>query len=75
MKPAKTRVTTSRVPAEPTARGVTLGRATWRKICAVEGIVPNKETERMFEEFDRLGLSAEERRRRIIAKHQGSTKK
>jgi hypothetical protein len=36
---------------------------------------PNKETERMFEEFDRLGLSAEERRRRIIAKHLASTKK
>jgi hypothetical protein len=47
-------------------RGVTIGRAARRKICAVEGIVPTKETERMFEEFDRLGLSAE-CRRRIIA--------
>jgi urease accessory protein UreE len=56
-------------------RGTILGRTTWRKICAVEGIVPNKETERMFEEFDRLGLSNEERRRRIIAKHLASTKK
>jgi hypothetical protein len=29
----------------------------------------SKESEQMFEEFDRLGLSADERRRHIIAKH------
>jgi hypothetical protein len=75
MKPAKTKRATSALPTEPVARGVTIGRATWRKICAVERIVPNEETERMFEEFDRLGLSAEERRRRIIAKHLASAKK
>ncbi len=46
-----------------------LGREAWRKICAVEGIILSEEAERMFEEFDRLGLSAEERRRRIIAKY------
>jgi hypothetical protein len=61
--------------AEKVSRGLTLGRAAWRKICAVEGIALSKEAEQMFEEFDRLGLSAEERRRRIIAKHTPVPKK
>ena len=75
MKPAKTKRRDSPAPAEPVARGVTIGRAAWRKICAVEGIALSKEAEQMFEEFDRLGLSPEERRRRIIAKHAPIPKK
>jgi len=30
-----------------------------------------EEVKKMFEEFNRLGLSAEERRRRIIARYSG----
>ena len=48
---------------------VTLGRKRFAKISAVEGIELSPAAKRRAAEFDRLGLSAEERVRRIIAAH------
>jgi len=47
----------------------TIGLADFEKISAVEGLHLSAEMKRMFREFDRQNLSAEERRRRIIAKY------
>jgi hypothetical protein len=47
----------------------TIGLADFAKISAVEGLHLSAEMKRMFREFDRQNLSAEERRRRIIAKY------
>jgi hypothetical protein len=49
--------------------GLTLGLAGFSKISAVEGIVLPSESQSMFAEFDRNGLSPEERRRAILQKH------
>lgn len=46
-----------------------LGRIAFRKISAVEGIKLSPESEDLFSEFDRLGLSAEERRRILLERH------
>lgn len=51
------------------AAGFTLGRKAWAKICAVEGVKLSKESEVMLAEFDRLGLTQEERRKRIMRKY------
>lgn len=45
--------------------GFVLGRARFEKISEVEGIKTTDEMRRMFEEFDRKGLSNEERRAAI----------
>jgi hypothetical protein len=50
----------------------TIGQEAFLKISAVEGIVPTPEALRRTSEFDRLGLTAEERRRAIIATHRPS---
>jgi hypothetical protein len=47
------------------ATGVTLGRARFAKISAVEGIVVPPVGGRRANEADRLGLAGAERRRRI----------
>ena len=47
----------------------TIGLADFEKISAVEGLHLSAEMKTMFREFDRQGLSAEERRRRIVAKY------
>jgi hypothetical protein len=49
------------------SRGFTLRRAQFAKISAVEGVKLSEQMLREFEEFDRHGLSAEERRRAIIS--------
>jgi len=49
--------------------GPILGRRSLEKISAVEGIKTSAATKHMFAEFDRKGLSAEERRRLIFQKH------
>ena len=49
--------------------GFNLGRKTWAKISAIEGVKLSKESEAMFAELDRLGLSPAERRERIIRKY------
>ena len=52
-----------------TSAAFTIGLADFEKISAVEGLHLSAEMKRMFREFDRQNLSAEERRRRIIAKY------
>jgi hypothetical protein len=47
----------------------TLGRQRFAKISAVEGIRTSHRTEEDFQEFDRKGLSPEERRREIARKY------
>jgi len=46
-----------------------LGRARFEKISAVEGRVTSDESRRMFEEFERLGLTPEQRRKAIFEKY------
>jgi hypothetical protein len=50
-------------------KSFTLGRESFAKISAVEGIRLSREMQRDFQEFDRRGLSAEERRRAIMNKY------
>ena len=45
---------------------LTLGRAAAAKLNAIEGITVSQETSRAFAEFDRLGLSAAQRRLRLM---------
>ena len=54
---------------KPPPKGMTLGASAFDKISAVEGIRLKPESKRMFAEFDRQGLSAEQRRRAIAEKH------
>jgi hypothetical protein len=49
--------------------GVTVGRERFAKISSVEGIVLTDAAKKRAKEFDRSGLSPEERVRRIIAIH------
>lgn len=56
-------------PSSIPSGGVVLGRSAFKKICAVEGIRLSRASERQFSEFDRLGLSSEERRRVLLEKH------
>jgi hypothetical protein len=58
-------MTTRGQKPNPPAKGVTLGRARFAKISAVEGIVLSPAGKRRAEEADQLGLSGAERRRRI----------
>lgn len=61
----------AKLPRAPAlARNIILGRVAFDKISAVEGIRLSPASERQFAEFDRLGLSAEERRRLLIEKHE-----
>ena len=47
----------------------TIGREGFAKISAVEGIRLSDDMEKTFREFDRKGLSAEERRREIVNRY------
>jgi hypothetical protein len=51
------------------ASGVALGRERFAKISAVEGIELTPRMKQRAAEFDRQGLSAEERRRSIVRAH------
>jgi hypothetical protein len=51
------------------ATNVTIGRERFAKISAIEGIQLSPAAKKRAAEFDRLGLSAEERIRRIVAVH------
>ena len=51
------------------ARTFTLGRDNFAKIGAVEGIKPTRDAMIRTKEFDRKGLSSDERRRAIIEAH------
>lgn len=59
-------MTNSKVTKKKMTKGLTLGRVAAAKLNAVEGIFMPRETQLAFAEFDRLGLSAEQRRRRLI---------
>ncbi len=58
----------SRSPRPPRAEGFVVGRARFAAISAVEGIVLTPEMRATLQRFDRDGLSADERRRRILAR-------
>jgi hypothetical protein len=47
----------------------TVGRQRFSKISSVEGIRTSRRVDEDFQEFDRKGLSAEERRREIVRKY------
>jgi hypothetical protein len=47
----------------------TIGRDSFSKISAVEGIRTSPRVEKDFREFDRQGLSAAERRRALASKY------
>ena len=49
-------------------KGLVLGRKAAVKLNAIEGVSLSRETREMFAEFDHLGLSPEERRRRLVKK-------
>jgi hypothetical protein len=51
---------------ESAKSGMTLGRERFAKISAVEGIELTSTTRRRAADFDRRGLSGEERRRAIV---------
>ncbi|PIO96966.1 hypothetical protein [Pleomorphomonas carboxyditropha] len=59
----------SKLPPVSASSGVVLGRSAFRQISAVEGIKLSKESETLFSDFDRQGLSAEERRRALLERH------
>ncbi len=52
----------------PPSRGFVLGRERFARISAVEGIALTDEMLATLERFDREGLSADERRRAILAR-------
>jgi hypothetical protein len=58
-------------PARAKTKGYVLGRRQFGKISAVEGIRLSASMTHDFAEFDRKGLSAAERRRRIIGRFKG----
>jgi hypothetical protein len=47
----------------------TVGRSKFAKISLIEGITMKTSSHSMFGEFDAMGLSADERRKRITAKY------
>jgi hypothetical protein len=61
--------TFSKKPAKRAAKGYTIGRAGFAKISAVEGIKLTPSMAANFREFERQGLSPEERRKAILRKY------
>lgn len=61
--------TVTQKPKKPAATGYTIGRAGFAKISAVEGIRLTPEMAADFGEFERKGLSPEERRKAIAGKY------
>jgi hypothetical protein len=53
------------------AKRYVLGRSRFGKISEIEGIRLSTSMKRDFAEFDRKGMSAEERRRQIIGRFKG----
>ena len=66
---------TKRAAPRSQTKGLTLGLQGFAWISAVEGIKLSAESLEMFAEFDRLGLSNEERRRFILKKHKAKLPK
>lgn len=65
--PSRSRPVASAV--EASSKRVTLGRKSFAKISAVEGIHLSTEMKQDFLEFDRKGLSPDDRRRAISKKY------
>ena len=65
----KRRSARRRVVANGNSDAFTIGLADFEKISAVEGLHLSAEMKKMFREFDRQNLSAEARRKRIVAKY------
>jgi hypothetical protein len=63
------RATTLSREARGKSSGATIGRKAFAKISAVEGVRLTPEMKRRAAEFDRKGLSPEERVRAIVAAH------
>jgi len=61
--------TRSAKPAKRPVRGYTIGRRSFAKISAVEGIALTEEMDRDFREFERKGLTPKERRAAIAQKY------
>jgi hypothetical protein len=66
---------TKRAALRSQTKGLTLGLEGFAWISAVEGIKLSQESLELFAEFDRLGLSDEERRRFIFEKHKAKLPK
>lgn len=58
----------TKTPTKP-AGAFVIGRARFAKISAVEGIKKPADSRRMFEDFDRKGLTPEQRRKAIFEKY------
>lgn len=58
----------TRTPKNTGAR-IILGMGAFEKISAIEGVRLKADSKQMFVDFDRRGLSADQRRREIIKKH------
>jgi hypothetical protein len=56
-------------PPKAAPKTLTLGLKGFAKISAIEGVRLSSDSRRMFEEFDRKGLTAEQRRKVIAEKH------
>ena len=56
-------------PSKSAAKGFKVGRRAFAKISAVEGIYLSPKMARDFGEFDRKGLSADQRRKAIARKY------
>ena len=56
-------------PAKKSVANAVIGRKRFAKISAVEGITPSEAMRKRVAQFNRLGLSAAERRREIIKAH------
>jgi hypothetical protein len=56
-------------PGETAAKGFKVGRHAFAKISAVEGIYLTPEMQRDLRHYDELGLTADERRKRIARKY------
>jgi hypothetical protein len=61
--------------SRPHPQGLTLGLEGFAWISAVEGIKLSQESLEMFADFERRGLSCEERRRLILEKHRSKIEK
>lgn len=61
-------------PSAASTTGFVIGRSGFAKISAVEGIKLTPEMRKDLQDFDRKGLSAEERRSAITRKYAKTTK-
>lgn len=58
-----------RIPPKGAKTGLVLGLSAFAKISAVEGVRLKDSSAKMFADFEKDGLSPEERRKAILAKH------